>query len=87
MTCFCVFCAFFSGLVLHYFCIVYAFFMFCCVIRTSFSVHHKASAFRLESGTLLGAVVTVVVANVAATDVPPPGVVCGPMMSSERRKA
>ena len=39
VTCFCVFCAFFSGLVLHYFCIVYAFFMFCCVIRTSFSVH------------------------------------------------
>ena len=26
VTCFCVFCAFFSGLVLHYFCIVYAFF-------------------------------------------------------------
>ena len=41
VTCFCVFCAFFSGLVLHYFCIVYAFFMFCCVIRTSFSVHHN----------------------------------------------
>ena len=29
------------GIGLHYFCIVYAFFMFCCVIRTSFSVHHN----------------------------------------------
>ena len=53
VTCFCVFCAFCSGLVLHYFCIVYAFFlkMFCCVIRTSFSVHHKPRG--RKSDTLL----------------------------------
>ena len=44
VTCFCVFCAFFPGLVLHYVCIVYAFSMFCCVIRTSFSVHHNPNA-------------------------------------------
>ena len=43
VTCFGVFCACFSGLVLHvFFCIVYAFSIFCCVIRTSFSVHHKS---------------------------------------------
>ena len=42
VTCFCVFCAFFRD----WFCIIFALFMhflFCCVIRTSFSVHHNSS--------------------------------------------
>ena len=38
VTCFCVFCAFFSGLVLHYVCIVYAFFYVCFAVSSGLAL-------------------------------------------------
>ena len=43
VTCFLAFSVhFFRDWFCIIFCIVYAFFMFCCVIRTSFSIHHNS---------------------------------------------